>query len=82
MMRGKVDGAVIRDRGRRIRDIAQRLSLRFRESQMGTVRTALTIEDGSSVVTDNYLKLRVPAGRARNERVRVRIMSHHEGELL
>jgi threonylcarbamoyladenosine tRNA methylthiotransferase MtaB len=81
MMGGKVDGARIRDRGRRVRDIAQRLSSRFRESQVGTVRPALTIEDGSSAVTDNYLKLRVPPGRARNEWVRVRIMSHHEGEL-
>jgi threonylcarbamoyladenosine tRNA methylthiotransferase MtaB len=81
-MSGKVDGVVVRERGRRVRDIAQLLAGRFRESQAGAVRPALTIEDGSSVVTDNYLKLRVPAGRARNEWVRVRIMSHHEGELL
>jgi threonylcarbamoyladenosine tRNA methylthiotransferase MtaB len=80
-MSGKVDGVVVRERGRRVRDIAQRLAGRFRESQVGTVRTALTLEDGSSVVTDNYLKLRVPPGRARNEWVRVRVMSHHEGEL-
>jgi threonylcarbamoyladenosine tRNA methylthiotransferase MtaB len=82
MMSGKVDGAVVRERGRRVRDIAQWLSRRFRESHVGTVRPGLTIDDGSSVVTDNYLKLRVPPGRARNEWVRVRIMSHHEGELL
>lgn len=82
MMSGKVDGAVVRERGRRVRDIAQRLSVRFRESQAGTVRRALTIDDGSSVVTDNYLKLRVAPGRRRNEWVRVRVMSQHEGELL
>jgi threonylcarbamoyladenosine tRNA methylthiotransferase MtaB len=82
MMSGKVDGAVVRERGRRVRDIAQRLSARFRESQVGTVRPALTIGDGSSVVTDNYLKLRVPPGRARNEWVRVRINSFLEGEFL
>jgi threonylcarbamoyladenosine tRNA methylthiotransferase MtaB len=81
-MRAKVDGAIIRDRGRRVREIAQRLSRRFRESQVETVRPALTIDDGSSVVTDNYLKLRVPPVHARNEWVRVRITSHHEGELL
>jgi threonylcarbamoyladenosine tRNA methylthiotransferase MtaB len=81
-MSGKVDGAVVRARGRRVRDIAQRLSERFRESQVGTVRPALTVEDGSSVVTDNYLKLRVPPGRARNEWVRVRIKSHNEGDWL
>ena len=81
-MSGKVDGKAIRERGRRVREIAQRLSRRFRESQVGAVRPALTIEDGSSAVTDNYLKLRVPPGRARNESVRVRIMSQHDGELL
>jgi threonylcarbamoyladenosine tRNA methylthiotransferase MtaB len=81
-MNGKVDGVVVRERGRRVRDIAQQLAGRFRESQAGTIRRALTIEDGSSVVTDNYLKLRVPPGRARNEWVRVRIKSHNEGELL
>jgi threonylcarbamoyladenosine tRNA methylthiotransferase MtaB len=82
MMSGKVDGAAVRERGRRIRDIAQQLANRFRVSQVGAVRPALTIEDGSSVVTDNYLKLRVPPRRARNEWVRVRIMLDHEGELL
>jgi len=78
----KVAGPVVRERGRRIRDIGQRLVERFRDSQLGAVRGALTVEDGSSVVTDNYLKLRVPAGRARNEWVRVRITSHSGGELL
>jgi threonylcarbamoyladenosine tRNA methylthiotransferase MtaB len=81
-MSEKVAGSVIRERGRRVRDIGQRLAWRFRESQLGAVRRALTVEDGSSVVTDNYLKVRVPAGRARNEWVRVRITSHHDGELL
>ena len=45
----------------------------FRESQVGSVRHGLTIEDGSLVVTDNYLKVRIPPGLPRNERVRVRI---------
>ena len=81
-MKEKVAGSVIRERGRRVRDIGQRLAWRFRESQLGAVRRALTVEDGSSVVTDNYLKVRVPAERARNEWVRVHIKSHLEGELL
>jgi threonylcarbamoyladenosine tRNA methylthiotransferase MtaB len=80
-IREKVAGSLIRERGRRIRDIGQRLAWRFRESQLGTVRRALTVDDGSSVVTDNYLKVRVSAGRTRNQWVRVRIKSHHEGEL-
>lgn len=37
------------------------------------MRPGLTLEDGSVVVTDNYLKVRIPPGHARNERVRVRI---------
>jgi threonylcarbamoyladenosine tRNA methylthiotransferase MtaB len=79
---GKVPGPVVRERGRRIRDVAGRLSYRFRQSQVGCVRPGLTLEDGSMVVTDNYLKLRISPGRARNERVRVRIESQHDGEVL
>jgi hypothetical protein len=40
---------------------------------VGSLRPGLTLEDGTLVVTDNYLKVRVPRGRARNERVAVRI---------
>ena len=72
-MRDKVHGAVIRDRGVQLRDIGAVLARRFRASQAGTVRPGLTLEDGTLVVTDNYLKLRIPCGRTRNERVRVRV---------
>jgi threonylcarbamoyladenosine tRNA methylthiotransferase MtaB len=72
-MSGKVPGPVIRARGARLREMGAALSRRFRASQAGTVRPGLTLEDGSVVVTDNYLKVRIPAGRARNERVNVRI---------
>jgi threonylcarbamoyladenosine tRNA methylthiotransferase MtaB len=78
----KVPGAVVRERARRIRDIAHGLTARFRDSQIGTVHRGLTLEDGSLVVTDNYLKVCVPAGAARNEWVRVRVTSHRDGELL
>ena len=81
-MPGRAGGAIVRERGRRIREIAQRLSARFRESQVGSVRPALTVDDGSSVVTDNYLKLRVPEGRARNEHVRVQVLSAHDGAVV
>ena len=81
-MSDKVPGAVVRDRGRRIREVAKGLTDRFRQSQVGSVRRGLTIDDGSTVVTDNYLKLRIPPGRARNERVSVRITSHHDGEVV
>jgi threonylcarbamoyladenosine tRNA methylthiotransferase MtaB len=76
---GKVDGAAIRERGARLRAIAAELSQRFRASQVGSVRPALTVSDGASVVTDNYLKLAIPPGRRRNERVHVQVRSAHEG---
>jgi threonylcarbamoyladenosine tRNA methylthiotransferase MtaB len=72
-MSGKVHGAVIRDRGNELRRIGAGLASRFRESQAGTVRPGLTLEDGTLVVTDNYLKVRVAPGLLRNTRVRVRI---------
>jgi threonylcarbamoyladenosine tRNA methylthiotransferase MtaB len=79
---GKVPGAVVRDRGRRLREIGARLTQRFHDLEVGTIHSALTLEDGSLVVTGNYLKLRVPPGRARNEWVQVRMTSHQHGELL
>jgi threonylcarbamoyladenosine tRNA methylthiotransferase MtaB len=81
-MAGKVNGVVVRERGRKIREIGQRLSTRFRDSQIGTVHRALTLEDGTLVVTGNYQKVRIPPGRARNEWVRVRLTSEDYGELL
>jgi threonylcarbamoyladenosine tRNA methylthiotransferase MtaB len=72
-MPAKVPGAIIRERGTRLRAIGASLARRFRESQIGTVRPGLTIEDGTLVVTDNYLKVRIPAGLARNRRIAVRL---------
>ena len=74
-MGGKVHGAIVRDRARLIREIGQRLTIAFRESQLGTVHQGLTLEDGSLVVTGNYLKVRIPPGRARNEWVNVRVIA-------
>jgi threonylcarbamoyladenosine tRNA methylthiotransferase MtaB len=79
-MREKVDGITIRDRGVRLRQIGAELTRRFHASQAGTTRPALTLEDGTLVVTDNYLKVRVPPGLPRNQRVRVRISE--EGDRL
>ena len=73
---------MIRERGRRIRDIGRVLTERFRASQVGTMHRALTLEDGTLAVTGNYLKVRIPAGQARNEWVRVRMTSQDDGELL
>jgi threonylcarbamoyladenosine tRNA methylthiotransferase MtaB len=70
-MRGKVAPTVIRDRGAELRRIGAGLASRFRASQLGTVRPGLTLEDGTLVVTDNYLKVRIEPGTARNTRVQV-----------
>ena len=81
-MTDKVNGVVVRERGRRIRAIGQRLIQRFRDSLVGTTHRALTLEDGTLAVTGNYVKVRIPPGRARNEWVRVRLTSQDDGELL
>jgi threonylcarbamoyladenosine tRNA methylthiotransferase MtaB len=78
----KVHGSIVRERANRLRSISQKLSSRFRQSQIGTVSRALTLDDGSVAVTGNYLKLRIPPGRVRNEWIDVRVLSEHDGELL
>jgi len=70
-MTEKVDGAIIRARGTRLRAIGAELSSRFRKAQTGSLRPGLTLEDGTLVVTDNYLKVRIPPGFGRNSRVTV-----------
>ena len=75
----KVPGQTIRERGAALRAAAARLTTTFRQAQVNTIRPGLTLEDGSLVVTDNYLKVRIGAGKSRNERVRVRLTSACEG---
>jgi threonylcarbamoyladenosine tRNA methylthiotransferase MtaB len=77
-MGGKVHGAVIRERAARVREIGRGLAVRFRESQLGTIHRGLTLEDGSLAVTDNYLKVRIPAGHVRNEWIRLRVTAAGE----
>jgi threonylcarbamoyladenosine tRNA methylthiotransferase MtaB len=72
-MTGKVAPNVVRERGRIVRDIGRQLADRFHASQVGAVRPALTIGDGSTVVTDNGIKLRLPVPLPRNQRLRVRV---------
>lgn len=81
-MPDKVHGSVVRARAQRLRQISTGLADRFRQSQIGVEHRALTLEDGSLVVTGNYLKLRIPPGRARNEWVLVRMVDRERGELV
>src|SRR5205814_249084 len=59
---GKVHGTVVRERGRRIREIGRRLTAAFRGLQVGTTHRALTLDDGTVAVTGNYQKVRIPPG--------------------
>jgi len=72
-MGDKVDGATIRERGRRVRAIGHEMSTRFRHSQLGMVRRALTVDDGLSAVTDNFLKVRLAEMVPRNQWIDARI---------
>ena len=71
----KVDGNVIRQRARVVRDIAARKSEEFRRNQVGRAMRALTVDDGASVVTGNYLKVRISNPQPRNSWVTVRIVT-------
>ncbi len=72
-MAGKIDGATIRGRGHRARVIGHEMSARFRRAQSGTVRRALSVDDGRSAVTDNFLKVRLSEPVQRNQWIDARI---------
>jgi threonylcarbamoyladenosine tRNA methylthiotransferase MtaB len=67
----KVHGAVVKRRSERIREISRRLQERFRASIVGTSRPALTIDDGSVAITDNYIRVPAPPGHIRNTWIEV-----------
>jgi len=69
----KVHGSVVRERASTVRAVGRELSQRFHRAQEGSVRPGVTIEDGSLVVTDNYLKVRIAPGLPRNEWVTIAI---------
>ena len=71
----KVDGNVIRHRARVVRDIAASKSREFRRDQVGRAIKALTVDDGASVVTGNYLKVQISNPQPRNSWVTVTIVS-------
>jgi threonylcarbamoyladenosine tRNA methylthiotransferase MtaB len=79
---GRVPGATVRERALQVRQIGGELSRRFRASQVGTIRPGLTLEDGTLVVTDNYLKVRIAPGFGRNMRIAVRIEEDGTGTIV
>lgn len=74
-----VPGAVIRARARRLHQIGAQLAAGFRRTQIGRVRPGLTLDNGSVVLTDNYLRVTIPPGQPRNRRVRVAITGGDAG---
>lgn len=70
---GKVEGAVIRARGQAMRTLGASLAARFRQSQAGTVQRALTLDDGWSAMTGNYLKVPLDRQHPRNEWIEAEI---------
>jgi threonylcarbamoyladenosine tRNA methylthiotransferase MtaB len=70
----KVHGLDVRRRAHEIRAIGERKASAFRQSQVGRVMRALTVDDGRSVVTGNFLKLQLDAAIARNEWVEVLVL--------
>ena len=72
-LQGKVAGEDVRARAAVLRQIGRRLTHAFHLSQTGTLRRALTVDDGAHVVTDNYLRMPLDRPLARNEWVHVRV---------
>ena len=62
----KVDGVVIRERGRRVREVGAEMARHFRSALAGSIRRALVVDDGWSAVTDNYVKVRLERQTDRN----------------
>jgi threonylcarbamoyladenosine tRNA methylthiotransferase MtaB len=71
----KVDGIVVRERSRLLRELGAEMNRRFRIAQRGTTRRALVVDDGWSAVTDNYLKVPLAQHAERNTWVDV-TLSH------
>jgi threonylcarbamoyladenosine tRNA methylthiotransferase MtaB len=78
----KIGGVVVRERAAALRRIGADLARRFHDAQVGVERRGLTLEDGTLVVTDNYLKVRIPPGLSRNVRVIVRPVGNGLADLV
>jgi threonylcarbamoyladenosine tRNA methylthiotransferase MtaB len=78
----KVSGETIRARAARLRAVAATVADRFARSQVGSTRRGLVVDDGQSVVTDNYLKLRLDRHLPRNSWADVRVESPRAGRVV
>ncbi|MDR1989947.1 MAG: MiaB/RimO family radical SAM methylthiotransferase [Acidobacteriaceae bacterium] len=81
-LRDRPDPSAVRERAARVREIGRVLTSRFHARQIGRRHRALTIEDGSLAVTGNYLKVRIPEARPRNEWVHLQITAPGQAVLI
>ncbi|MBI1956517.1 MAG: tRNA (N(6)-L-threonylcarbamoyladenosine(37)-C(2))-methylthiotransferase MtaB [Acidobacteria bacterium] len=86
-MPGQVNGAVVRERSRILRELSAAKNRRFRERQLGQILTVLTLEEtadsGTPSLSDNYLKVLIGGERLpSNQLVSVQILSLSDNGLL
>jgi threonylcarbamoyladenosine tRNA methylthiotransferase MtaB len=72
---------VVQRRAAAVRAASDRLARAFRAAQVGTVRRALVVDDGTAAVTDNYLRLSLDSPRIRNEWIEVEVVSSSAGRV-
>ena len=73
---------VVRARGAAVRAVGERLSRAFRTAQVGSVRRALVVDDGTAAVTDNYLRLTLEERHPRNQWIDVEVREGNVGRVL
>jgi threonylcarbamoyladenosine tRNA methylthiotransferase MtaB len=81
LLAGKVHGLDVRARAQEIRAIGERKASSFRRSQIGRHVRALTVDDGQSIVTGNFLKLRLGVAVPRNQWVDAVIVDERRAKL-
>jgi threonylcarbamoyladenosine tRNA methylthiotransferase MtaB len=79
---GMPPSTVLRARAAAVRAVSDRLSRAFRTAQVGTVRRALVVDDGTVAVTDNYLRLALDRRQRRNEWVSVAVEEGNLGRVI
>ncbi len=62
-----------KERTRILRELASRKNLEFRRAMVGRVLSAVTLEEGTAALSENYLKITLAAPRPANRLIDVRI---------
>lgn len=72
-MPGQVPHAERKRRNRILREVAAAKNLAFRQSMLGRVLSAVTIEDGNIALSTNYLKIELDRAAAPNQLIEVHV---------